>query len=161
MTIPTGRPRQRRVAAVKPIGPRRRPDDGRVSVFLAIAFTGLLIVIGVIVDAAGQLRTLLRAENIAAEAARAAGQAVDSTQVISGGSTVADPVAAGHAAAGYVSEAAAAFGQPTAPTQVVVTPDGTQVHITVTLTYRTQVLWLIGITERQVTAAATATLVSD
>lgn len=138
-----------------------RPDTGRISVFLAIAFTGLLMVVGVVVDAAGQLRTLLRAENIAAEAARAAGQAVDHTQVISGGPAVADPVAAGHAASSYVTEAAAAVGQPTAPTQVTIAPDGSQVQITVTLTYQTQVLWLIGITERQVTAASTATLVSD
>jgi hypothetical protein len=44
---------------------------------------------------------------------------------------------------------------------VVVSPDGTQVQITVTLTYETRVLWLIGITERPVTATSTATLVSD
>ncbi len=141
--------------------PRQVDDPGRISVFLAITFTGLLMVVGVIVDAAGQLRTLLRAENIAAEAARAAGQAVDHAQVASGGPVTVDPVAASHAASSYVAEAAAAVGQPTAPTHVSVSPDGTQIQITVTLTYRTQVLWLIGMTERHVTASSAATLVSD
>lgn len=135
-------------------------DAGRISVFLAIAFTGLLLVVGVVIDAAGQLRTLLRAENIAAEAARAAGQAVDHTQVISGGPAAADPAAATDAAEAYVAQAAAAVGQPATPV-VVVSPDGAQVQITVTLVYQTQVLWLIGITEREVTATSTATLVSD
>lgn len=135
-------------------------DAGRISVFLAIAFTGLLLVVGVIVDSAGQLRTLLRAENVAAEAARAAGQAIDHNQVISGGPVVADPVAARDAAAAYVDRAAAAVDQP-ATWAVEVNPEGTQVRITVTLVYRTQVLWLIGVTEREVTATSTAILVSD
>lgn len=140
---------------------RTEPDAGRVSVFLAIAFTGLLIIIGVAVDASGQLRTLLRAENIAAEGARAAGQAVDHGQVISGGTATADPDQAAQAAAEYVNAAAAAVGQTVQPVPVVVSPDGTQVQITVILTYQTQILWMVGITERQVTATSTATLVSD
>lgn len=140
---------------------RRSSDRGRVSVFLAITFTGLLVIVGVTVDASGQLRTLLRAENIAAEGARAAGQAIDHAQVIGAGQITADPARARRAAADYVTSAAAATGQAAQPALVRVSPDGTRVQVTVTLTYRTQVLWVIGITERQVTATATATLVSD
>jgi hypothetical protein len=51
-------------------------DAGRVSVLLAITITGLLFIIGVVHDVGGQIRTALYAEQVAAEAARAAGQAL-------------------------------------------------------------------------------------
>lgn len=46
-----------------------RGDAGRVSIFLAVALIGVLAIIGMAFDGAGQLRTLQRAENLAAEAA--------------------------------------------------------------------------------------------
>ena len=56
------------------IGAHER-DAGRVSLFLAVSMLGILAIIGMSFDGAGQLRALQRADNLAAEAARAGGQA--------------------------------------------------------------------------------------
>lgn len=134
-------------------------ESGRVSVFLAIALTGLLAIIGVTVDAAGQLRTLLHADNLAAEAARAAGQAVDTGQVRRG-----DELAVVHAqAVDYAARYLAAAGRDLPGGDWSVRPGATPgtVEIEVRLTYRTVILRLFGIPEREVTANATAVLVTD
>ncbi|MET8090179.1 pilus assembly protein TadG-related protein [Micromonospora sp. NPDC005220] len=60
-------------------------EHGRVSIFLAVTMIGVLAIIGLSFDGAGQLRTLQRAQNLAAEAARAGGQAIDRATAIEGG----------------------------------------------------------------------------
>ncbi|SCE76841.1 pilus assembly protein TadG-related protein [Micromonospora saelicesensis] len=60
-------------------------EHGRVSIFLAVTMVGVLAIIGLSFDAAGQLRTLQRAQNLAAEAARTGGQAIDRATAIEGG----------------------------------------------------------------------------
>lgn len=60
---------------------RAAGEQGRVSIFLAIAVTGLLFITGVAHDVSVQIRTALQAELVAAEAARAAGQAVNPDRV--------------------------------------------------------------------------------
>jgi hypothetical protein len=136
-----------------------RSDTGRVSVFLAIAFAGILAIIGVAVDASGQLRTLMRADNLAAEAARAAGQAVDTAAVLQGAeelSVVHDQAIDN--AARYLAEA----GHDLPDHSWSVTPGtGATVDIEVSLVYQTRILQLFGITERELTAEATAVLVTD
>ncbi|MEE6258188.1 pilus assembly protein TadG-related protein [Plantactinospora sonchi] len=77
-------------------------DAGRVSLFLAIALFGVLTLIGLAYDGAGQLRTMQRADNLAAEAARAGGQAVDLGQLLEDGSTVLDQDAARTAIDNYL-----------------------------------------------------------
>src|SRR5690606_15627165 len=116
-------------------------DSGRVSVFLAIAVAGILAIIGVAVDAAGQLRTLTRAQNLAAEAARSAGQGIDGQRAMAG--------------------AAAVVEQEHLPPSVVPVDGGTAVRITVTLYYQPQILGLFGYGQIEVTATAAATLVTD
>lgn len=133
-------------------------ESGRVSVFLAIALAGLLAIVGVTVDAAGQLRTLMRADNLAAEAARAAGQAVDTGRVRGG-----DELAVVHAeAVDYAARYLAGAGQDL-PGRWSVHPGAAPgtVEIEVRLTYRTAILRLFGIPQREVTANATAVLVTD
>ncbi|MEO3745164.1 hypothetical protein [Plantactinospora sp. B5E13] len=77
-------------------------DAGRVSLFLAIALVGILTLIGLAYDGAGQLRTMQRADNLAAEAARAGGQAVDLGQLLADGTTVLDRDAARAAIDNYL-----------------------------------------------------------
>lgn len=136
-----------------------RPDAGRVSIFLAIAFIGLLMVFGVAVDATGQLRTLLRADNLAAEAARAAGQAVDVDAVAASGVHRVDP----DQAVAYANEYLATAGHdlPDDAWNVQLNDAGTAVDITVELTYHHKVLGVFGVPDPTVTGESTAILVSQ
>jgi hypothetical protein len=138
----------------------RAMDAGRVSVFLAVVITGLLLVFGVAVDGTGQLRTLLRAENIAAEASRAAGQAIDTDLVALTGEHRVDP----ELAVQYASEYLATAGHdiPNGDWSVELNAAGTEVDITVVLTYDRRIVDLFGFTGTvRVTGTATAVLVSD
>ena len=72
-------------AATSAARPSGAGEHGRVSIFLAVTMIGVLAIIGLSFDAAGQLRTLQRAQNLAAEAARAGGQAIDRATAIEGG----------------------------------------------------------------------------
>jgi hypothetical protein len=130
-------------------------DAGRVSVFMAVAVTGLVAVLGVAVDATGQLRTLLRADNLAAEAARAAGQAVDVDVVAESGQHRVDPDQAVAYASEYLATAAHDHAS-----QVAVNGDGTAVDITVELTYQHRILGLFGMPDAVVTGRSTAILVT-
>ncbi|MEV6691097.1 pilus assembly protein TadG-related protein [Micromonospora sp. NPDC051196] len=117
-----------------------RGEDGRVSIFLAIALVGVLAIIGMAFDGAGQLRTLQRAENLAAEAARAGGQAIDRATAIEGGPKQINRPQARRAVADYLA-AAGANGH-TVSFPVV---DGeTLIRVRVTVTYRRAMLGLLG-----------------
>ncbi|HLU33751.1 MAG TPA: pilus assembly protein TadG-related protein [Natronosporangium sp.] len=136
-------------------------DSGRVSVFLAIAVAGILAIIGVAVDAAGQLRTLTRAQNLAAEAARSAGQGIDGQRAMAGDAVVVDPELATRYASEYLATAFDHIEQDHLPPSVVPVDGGTAVRITVTLYYQPQILGLFGYGQIEVTATAAATLVTD
>ncbi|MFK3982831.1 pilus assembly protein TadG-related protein [Micromonospora sp. NPDC050397] len=82
-------------------------DAGRVSLFLAVAMLGIFAVIGMSYDGAGQLRALQRADNLAAEAARAGGQEIDRAAAIGGGGIVLDEAAAYARINAYVNDAQA------------------------------------------------------
>ncbi|MEW1586953.1 pilus assembly protein TadG-related protein [Micromonospora vinacea] len=84
--------------------PSRAGDHGRVSIFLAVTMVGVLAIIGLSFDGAGQLRTLQRAQNLAAEAARTGGQAIDRATAIEGGPTRIDEPEARKAVADYLDE---------------------------------------------------------
>ncbi|GAA3387613.1 hypothetical protein [Cryptosporangium minutisporangium] len=129
-------------------------DRGRVSVFLAIALAGVLILIGMVADGGARLRAMQRADNVAAEAARAAGQGIDGTTAIPGLDKRLDPELAVQAAQRYLAEA-------DVPGTVTVNDDLTQVVVEVRLTRPTAMLGLIGIDTIQVTGRATAVLVTD
>nr|WTA68004.1 Tad domain-containing protein [Micromonospora sp. NBC_00855] len=82
----------------------RAREHGRVSIFLAVTMVGVLAIIGLSFDGAGQLRTLQRAQNLAAEAARAGGQAIDRATAIEGGPKRIDQPEARKAVANYLDE---------------------------------------------------------
>ncbi|PZG11116.1 hypothetical protein C1I95_27540 [Micromonospora craterilacus] len=130
-----------------------RGDAGRVSIFLAIAMVGVLGIIGMAFDGAGQLRTLQRAENLAAEAARAGGQAIDLATAIEGGPKRINQSQARRAVADYLS--AAGVSSHTVSFPVV---DGeTLIRVRVTITYGRAMLGLFGFSNTvSVTGEATA-----
>jgi hypothetical protein len=134
-------------------GSRTGREAGRVSVFLAIALAGVLILVGMVGDGGGRLRAMQRADNIAAEAARAAGQAINGPSAIEGGDKLLDPAQAVRAAQAYLT-AANVTGTAT------VGRDLKSVQVEVEITEPTAMLSLIGISSYHVTGHATAVLVT-
>jgi hypothetical protein len=134
-------------------------DGGRVSAFMAVAITGLVMVFGVAVDGAGHLRTLMRAENIAAEAARAAGQAIDTDLVAAQGVHPLNQAKAVQFANEYLAEAG--HGNPDLVSDVALNDAGTEVQIAVQLQYDRRIVDLFGLAGTvTVTGTATAVLVT-
>lgn len=127
------------------------PQAGSVTVFLAITVAGLLLLMGLVADGGLKVRASQRADQIAAEAARAAGQALDTSRVQAGDGAHTDPGAAVAAATAYLSAAGH-------PGTVAVAPDGTAIEVDVTVTAPTSFLSLIGITQLTVHGHAQASL---
>lgn len=133
--------------------PPHTGEHGRVSIFLAVAMTGVLAIVGLSFDGAGQLRTLQRADNLAAEAARAGGQAIDRATAIEGGPTRLDRPQARVAVANYLA-AAGTTGHTVSFPEVA---GETLVRVRVTITYRRSMLGLFGFARTvRVTGEATA-----
>jgi len=131
--------------------PLRRDDEGRIALLVIVLTVAVLAMIGLSVDGGGKVRALERADNLASEAARAAGQAIYAPQAIEGGDKVVDPAAAVAAAQNYLT-AAGVTG--------TVAVDRKHVTVTVTITYNTVFLGLIGIDTLTATRQATAVLVA-
>ncbi|KAB1932578.1 hypothetical protein F8271_25300 [Micromonospora sp. ALFpr18c] len=115
-------------------------EHGRVSIFLAVAMVGVLAIVGLSFDGAGQLRTLQRANNLAAEAARAGGQAIDLATAIEGGPKRIDEPQAVVAVGNYLTSAGTT-GHTVSFPQV---GGETLIRVTVTITYQRSMLGLIG-----------------
>jgi Flp pilus assembly protein TadG len=126
---------------------RARDERGQVTAMVAILAVALLG-LGALVFDGGQILTARReANNLARQAARAGAQQLDVGQARAGTFTL-DPAAAETAARAYLAE------QDVEPTSVLVTGD--HVEVTVSLTRPTRLLALLGISERTVTATASA-----
>lgn len=128
------------------------PERGSVSLFWAITIPGLLILIGLVGDGGAKLRATQRADQIAAEAARSAGQALDAGRLQAGDGASADPTRAVQTATAFL-DAAGVSGT------VTVSADRTTIDVAVTSTAPTAFLSLIGITTLTVTGHAQARLV--
>lgn len=128
-------------------------DDGRVSLFIAVLAVGILALIGLAVDGGAKMRAIERADYIAAEAARAGGQAINAPRAITGGQKVIDPAAAVDAATDYLA-AAGVSGR------AIPSDDGRRLQVTVTISSNTMVLSIIGIRRITVTGTATAELLT-
>ncbi|WP_033344426.1 pilus assembly protein TadG-related protein [Catenuloplanes japonicus] len=131
-------------------------DRGRVSIFLAIALFAVLVIIGLSFDAAGRVRTLQRANNLAAEAARAGGQQIDVERAMRDGVAVVDMTAASTAAVDYLQRAGVAGNA-----KWVTQGDGCELvtrclRVEVEMTYDMVMLPIFGFPE-QVTVAGSAT----
>ncbi|SBT50459.1 pilus assembly protein TadG-related protein [Micromonospora auratinigra] len=133
---------------------RPHRESGRVSLFLAAALTGVLVIIGLAYDTAGQLRSLQRADNLAAEAARSGGQMIDRARAIEGGPKEIDEAAAQVAVADYLR---AAGGVQSHTVSFPVVGGEKQITVRVRITYRRDLLGLFGISDTvTVTGEATA-----
>lgn len=117
-----------------------------VTVFTALAALALLLMVGLVVDGAGRMRALGRADRIAAEAARAGAEVADTR----GPRLVLDRPAARAAAASYL-RAAGVTGT------VTVTGPRT-VAVVVTVTGTDVILGLVGSGTYAVTGSGQATL---
>ncbi|MFF7130505.1 pilus assembly protein TadG-related protein [Streptomyces sp. NPDC008240] len=131
----------------------RRDDRGGVTVFVAVCVIALIGLIGLAVDGGGKMRATERADYIAGEAARAGGQAVDPADAISGQKIVVDPQAAQAAAHAYLRSVGAAG-------TVSVSGDGKTLTVTVTGSYDTRFLSVVGIGSFSVTGHGKATLLN-
>lgn len=130
---------------------RSGTERGSVTLYFlgfAIVMIGLL---ALFVDGGRLLMASADAEDIAAEAARSAGQEVNGPDAITGEGTRADPQKAVATAQAFLADAGV---QGT----VTVAEDGQSIDITVKDTYQTLLLGGFGYTSMQVTAHADVTL---
>lgn len=132
----------------------RGADRGRVSVFVAGAMPMILVFLALTWDASDYLRALHRADNIANEAARAAGQAIDVPLAVLGEDIVVDPEAA-HAAADAYLEDAGVTGS------VVVSEDRRSLTVTVNVEHQPLFLGPFGFGSRTAVGEAEAHLVDQ
>lgn len=132
--------------------PRSGEDQGSVTVFFAIAVIGLLAMIGLVVDGGAKIRAVQRADTLAAEAARAGGQAIALPPAIVGKPPTADPTAAAAAARAYLT-ANGVSGT------VSITPGGRSLDVEVTTSSPTVFLGLIGVSSIKVHGHARVSLV--
>lgn len=112
-------------------------DRGRVSVFVAASMPTMLLFMALMWDASGYLRALHRADNVANEASRAAGQAINIPLAVTGEEIVVDPAAAEAAADSYLDDAGVTG-------VVVISEDGRQVSIAVEVPYEPLFLGAFG-----------------
>jgi len=90
---------------LRPPGSGPMGDRGAVTLFVAIAMVGLMVLAGLVVDGGAKVRAAQRANRVAAEAARAAGQAIDLATVLEGSAVQVDRGAALQAAEAYLASA--------------------------------------------------------
>lgn len=125
-------------------------EDGSVSTWAVTGAFALVVCAGLAVDLGGQVHAQQRARDVAAQAARAAGQQVVAPAAIQGEALAVDPSAARATAVAYLA---------TASVSGTVAVAGDQITVTVTDVYEPILLGAIGIGSLDVTASSTARLV--
>ncbi|MFI1154757.1 pilus assembly protein TadG-related protein [Streptomyces sp. NPDC020817] len=130
---------------------RMHEDRGGIAIYTAVVTVALLAIIGLAIDGGGKLRATERADAVAMEAARAAGQAIDPAAAVTGTAVRADPAASQAAAQAYLARAGTQGS-------ATVSADGTHLTITVHDTYPTKFLAIAGIGSMDVTGHGSARL---
>jgi Flp pilus assembly protein TadG len=138
-----------------------RADHGKITVFFAILMPFFFMLTVLVVDGGGRVRAMQRADNIAMEAARAAGQIINAPQAIHGGvkEIAENDDEAEAAAAQYWTAAGAARGQ-LFVSEKAGTNDRIILRVTVELEY-VPVIGFFGLGRATVVGEATATLVEQ
>jgi Flp pilus assembly protein TadG len=131
----------------------RARDEGAFTPMVAVITAGIFAMVGLAVDGGGRMRTIEHADNLAAEAARAGGQALDLPQAVAGTADVIDPSTAVTAAQAYLRKAGATG-------HVTVINGGRDIKVTVTITYEPVMLDLVGLGPWSETGTATAELLT-
>ena len=124
-----------------------RRDKGSVTIWLAVASFVMIVLVGVAVDLSGQVYAQQHARDIAAQAARTAGQQIDASLGVRGIGAQTNTAQAIAAATSYIA-AAGMEGDAS------VTGGGTTITVSVVDTYETKFLSIIGLTRLRVTGSA-------
>jgi Flp pilus assembly protein TadG len=124
---------------------RADSERGSVSLFLVVAVLALFVAVGLVVDGGQKLRATQRADDAAAEAARAASQSVEPARTVRGLAPQVDAEAAVRAAQDYLSVAGVS-----GTTTVV----GQRVQVTTSTSFTPTFLSLIGVGTQTVAGRA-------
>ena len=149
------RHRCRSVRAIHRRAVRGDAQRGALSLFVAIMFTGMVLVIGLVVDSGGRLDAGVNADEYANEAARAGIQRINTADAIAGTSIRVDcnqQTGAPAAVQTYLAQVGM-----TGSTLVC---NATTVEVSVRTSYKTKVLSIIGIDSFPLTGTGEATLVT-
>lgn len=122
-------------------------ERGQVTAFLVVGVTGLLALVGLVLDGGLALAAKVEAIGHAQEAARAGAQQLDLAAYRDDGTVTLDPQQASAAAHQYLS-AAGASG--------TVTVAGDTITVTVTAVQPTQILGVVGLNDITVEGSGTA-----
>jgi len=122
-------------------------DKGSVTIWLALASVVMIVLVGVAVDLSGQVYAQQHARDIAAQAARTAGQQIDASLGVRGIGAQTNTAQAIAAAKSYIA-AAGMEGDAS------ITGGGTTITVSVVDTYETKFLSIIGLTSLRVTGSA-------
>lgn len=126
-------------------------DRGNVTVFMTLLVPAWIAMLGLVIVGGGRLRAYQRADNVAAEAARAAGSAINTGVAVAGGEKIIDPAKAASAAEAYLNVVGA--------TGYATVIDGTHLRVTAVINYANPSgLEFIGGATWQATGVATVTL---
>lgn len=127
------------------------PDQGSISIWAVVTAFAMIVLLGLAADLGGRTYAEQSARATAAQAARAGAQQVDLDTASRGQPVATDPHAAAAAAQTYLT-AAGLTG-----TATVTAPD--TITVTITGTYETRFLTILGITSLPIHGTSTATLV--
>ena len=130
---------------------RRRSHNQRGSVLTTgtvLLVTVFTLILGIAVDLSGQVQTKRQAHEVAAQAARIAGQHVDADRFLDSGGRIRLSTASSRTAALSYITATGMTG--------AVAINGTDVTVTVTAQYTPVILPIVGVTTLPVTETATA-----
>jgi Flp pilus assembly protein TadG len=134
------------------VSARISSERGSVTMFVTVVALGLLVLAGLVVDGSAKVRAVQRADRVAAEAARAAGQAIDLTAALQGSTIHVDRRPAVVAARAHL-EAAGVIGS------VELAADGTAITVEARDSEPTVFLGLVGVPQFTVTGRAEVRLV--
>lgn len=129
-----------------------RTDAGSVTLFFTITVIGLLLMVGLVADGGAKVRGIQNADALAADAARVAGQSINTTTAIPGNPPTVNRSTAIRAATTYLTRHGATG-------TVTITNGGRTVSVETTATVHTVFLSLIGISTFTVHGHAGADLV--
>lgn len=126
-------------------------ERGSVSVFLATASVVMILLVGAAVDLSGQVLAQQHTRDVAAQAARVAGQQINAPAAIRGQGVRANPAQAAAAAQTYLNSSDVSG--------TASVSNGTTVQVTTSSTYSTKFLSIIGLNSMRVTGSAEARIV--
>lgn len=130
---------------------RTTTERGSVSIWLATASFAMAMLVGVVVDLTGQVHAQQRARDVAAQAARVAGQQLSAPVAIRGQGARVNTAQAVAAAQAYLN------ASDVSGTASIT--NGTTVVVSTAATYNTKVLSIIGLRSMRVTGHAEARIV--